>query len=489
MNLLVVDNPETWPLRVPGVPVVAARTYLTDPHYSDLKKATIFNLCRSYRYQDSGYYVSLLAMARGHRPLPSITTIQDMKTLAITRIVAGDLDDLIARCFRRIQSSTFTLSIYFGRNVATRYDEISSRLFKLFQAPLLRAEFEKEDDVWRVRTVRPIAARDVPESHHDFILEAATTFFAQKRIPSSRRTRSTYDLAILQNPQDMMPPSNKAALRKFVAAARRVGMSATFIEREDFGRLAEFDALFIRETTSVHHHTYRFARRAAAEGLVVIDDPDSIAKCANKVYMAELLTRHNIATPKTIVVHEQTRDHLGDRIGLPCILKQPDSAFSQGVMKVTTVEELEQAADKLLEKSDLIIAQEFVPTEFDWRIGVLDRQALFAAKYHMASKHWQIIKGEGKEVSFGNVEAVTLQDVPPGVIRIALRASRLIGDGLYGVDVKQIGRRIMIIEVNDNPNIDAGLEDKILGNALYDRIIGAIVTRLERNKKEVRARA
>jgi len=488
MNLLVVDNPDTWSLRVPGVPVVAARRYLTDSHYSDLKKATVFNLCRSYRYQSTGYYVSLLAMARGHRPLPSVTTIQDMKTLSITRVVAGDLDDLIARSLNRIQSETFTLSIYFGRNVAHRYDELSSRLFRLFQAPLLRAEFVREDDEWRLHTVRPIAARDVPAPHHDFVIEAADSFFAQKRIPSNRRTRSVYDLAILHNPNDPMPPSNKRALRRFIAAARRLGMNATLIERDDYGRLAEFDALFIRETTYVHHHTYRFARRAAADGLVVIDDPDSIAKCTNKVYLAELLARREIPTPRTIVVHEETRDNLSNRIGLPCILKQPDSSFSQGVVKVETEQELETVVDRLLEKSDLIIAQEFVPTEFDWRIGVLDRQPLFAAKYHMVPHHWQIIRNEARGTSFGNVEAVPLDQAPKNVVRTALGGARLIGSGLYGVDVKQIGRRALIVEINDNPNLDAGGEDKLLGNELYDRIMGVFFTRLELRKKGVRAK-
>jgi glutathione synthase/RimK-type ligase-like ATP-grasp enzyme len=61
-------------------------------------------------------------------------------------------------------------------------------------------------------------------------------------------------------------------------------MEPELIEKEDYGRLAEFDALFIRETTGVNHHTYRFARRAEAEGLVVVDDPQSILKCTNKVY-------------------------------------------------------------------------------------------------------------------------------------------------------------------------------------------------------------
>ena len=46
-------------------------------------------------------------------------------------------------------------------------------------------------------------------------------------------------------------------------AAESLAIRPELIDRDDYGRLAEFDALFIRETTYVNHHTYRFARRAA----------------------------------------------------------------------------------------------------------------------------------------------------------------------------------------------------------------------------------
>ena len=135
-TLIVVNNPQNWPLQIPGGEVISARTYLTDAKYSELRNAKVFNLCRSYSYQSIGYYVSLLAMARGHKPLPSISTIQDLKSLSIIRTVGDELEEIIQHSLRPIQSDSFTLSIYFGRNVAKRYDRLSSHLFKLFQAPL-----------------------------------------------------------------------------------------------------------------------------------------------------------------------------------------------------------------------------------------------------------------------------------------------------------------------------------------------------------------
>ena len=81
-------------------------------------------------------------------------------------------------------------------------------------------------------------------------------------------------------------------------------MDTKFIDKNDYGRLAEFDALFIRETTSVNHHTYSFARRAVAKKMVVVDDPESIFKCTNKVFLAEILERNRILIPKTLIIHK-----------------------------------------------------------------------------------------------------------------------------------------------------------------------------------------
>src|SRR5678815_5780301 len=103
-------------------------------------------------------------------------------------------------------------------------------------------------------------------------------------LPRRRGKKFKYDLAILVNPDENDPPSDAAALRKFGRAAESIGLDPQIITREDYRRVAEFDALFIRETTAVNHHTFRFSRRAPAEGLAVIDDPESIIRCSNEVY-------------------------------------------------------------------------------------------------------------------------------------------------------------------------------------------------------------
>jgi len=481
--LIVVNDPRKWPFNIPGVEVVDARSYLTKPQYSDLRSIKVFNLCRSYRYQTTGYYVSLLAEARGHKPRPSVTTIEDLKSQAMMRYVSSELEDLIQQSLSRIQSDRFTLSVYFGRNLAKRYDRLSRQLFALFESPLLRAHFVR-DKKWELQRVSTIAANDIPESHREFVVEVAAQHFAGRGSRIKKKAAPRYDLAILYRPDDPEPPSHTKALQKFIKAAELLGMRAELIEKDDFGRLAEFDALFIRETTAVNHHTYRFSRRAANEGLVVIDDPVSILRCTNKVYLAELAARHKIPTPKTMVVHKDNVEQLREEIGFPMVLKRPDSAFSAGVSKANNVIELEAELRRMLTDSDLVIAQEFLPTTFDWRIGVLDQRPLYACKYHMARNHWQIIKhnDQGKKADYGAVETIPVELAPKKAVAVALKAANFIGDGLYGVDVKQSDDNFYVIEVNDNPTIDSGEEDSILGDELYRRIMQVFLNRIEQRK-------
>ncbi len=476
-TLIVVDEPAEWPLHIPSAEVVAAAAYLTDGRFSGLRRPRVYNLCESYAYQASGYYVSLLAAARGHRPLPDVLTMQDIKTPALIR-PTEDLEEVMQRALADRIEERVELSVYFGHHPEPRFHRLAQALFNVFPVPLLRASFLRRQK-WRLQGLRPIPVGDIPAEQREFLRGAIEQHFA-RRMPEPKAPAVRFELAILANPADRSPPSDPPAIRRFEKAAEANGFEAEVIGPDDFGRLAEFDALFIRETTRVNHHTYRFAARARNEGLIVIDDPDSIVRCANKVYLAELLTRFGIPTPRTVIVHRNNVERVESELGLPCVLKQPDSSFSQGVFKAADRPALHAALRQMLEKSALVVAQEYLPTSFDWRVGVLDRKALYACRYYMARGHWQIYKQQaGGRVTGGRWDTLRIEDAPPGVIDLGVRAANAIGDGFYGVDIKEVDGRYVVIEVNDNPSVERGVEDQVLGEALYDAVMQVFRARLE----------
>lgn len=480
--VMILENPKDWSLSIQGVEILSAKDYLLGKDYSKLRNIKVFNLCKSYKYQSVGYYVSLLAEARGHKPIPSVTTIQDIKYKSIIRGISDEMDALIQKSLSQIKSKDFVLSIYFGKNLAKRYDKLSLQLFNLFPVPFLRASFTNNGK-WMLNDVEPIAANGIPEDHYPFVAEVAQQYFAKGRYKAPKSTKYRYHLGILYNAEDKTAPSNEKAIEKVIKAAGEYGISCETINKNDYGRIAEFDALFIRETTAVNHYTYRFARKAEGEGLVVIDDPSSILKCTNKVYLAELMDRYHIPAPKTTIIHRNNLEKKVKDLSFPIILKKPDSSFSQGVIKVEDKALFLKEARAMFSSSELIIAQEFIPTDFDWRIGMLDRKPLFACKYYMAKKHWQICKWENNgDKNEGKFETFPVEIVPKSVVQIAVKMANLVGDGLYGVDVKQIHKQCYVMEVNDNPNLDYGVEDSILKFDLYLRLMEVFLKRIEHLK-------
>jgi glutathione synthase/RimK-type ligase-like ATP-grasp enzyme len=488
-SLFVVDRRESWLTDfIPGAEVVPAEEYLTDPAYNHGRYQRVVNLCSCDRHQGKGQYVSLVAEARGQYAIPSVKTIEDMHSGLLLRLLPHDIDALVASPLPPNEAQVLEVDAYFGRDPTDRHASVSRRLFELVEAPFLRARFERTASTWQLSAITALELSEIPVQHRSRLVAAAQEIVTgQRREGLLSAASGPFSVAILHDGPQADSPSNDLALERFVAAARTLEMKAEIVDRHAVERLGAFDALFIRDTTNPGHYTYEFARRAAAAGLVVIDDPDSILQCNNKVYLHELLERHHVPMPKSTLVHRHNVDGIAATIAFPCILKEPGSAFSHGVTKVESASELAPALKRLLEKSDLIIAQEYIPTAFDWRVGVLDRRVLFVCKYFMAPDHWQVIKRDSAGRVEGRTIAVSVGEAPEIVVQTALRAANLIGAGFYGVDLKQADGACYVMEINDNPNVDGGNEDQVLGPALYREVMGVLKRRIAEGRHAVAA--
>lgn len=483
-NILVVDKEEQKLFFIKSgikVPVYTAFEYLTNDELRREKSVRVYNLSSSMEYQGIGYYVSLLAMARKHKIFPDVTIIQDLKLLVMQKFYSSELDELVQKKLTNLKGSEFELSIYFGKNLARTYDSLCWQLFNLVKAPIFRVYFKKEHR-WHLKSIKLLPFDSLNEVHQDFFISSAEEFLKKQPAIYTRPRAYIYDLAILYNPEEVSPPSNRKAISKFIRAGRRLGLRVDLLTKKEAGRVLEYDGLFLRETTNVNHHTYRIARRAEAEGLVVIDDPDSILKCSNKVFLEEILDKANIRRPKSYIIYHNNYKDIAAGITYPCVVKQPDSSFSEGVFKLTDYDNFLQVCERLFKISDLLIIQEYIPTEYDWRVGVLNNEIIFTCKYYMARGHWQILKHEGGVVDEGNFDTLTFNMVPDNIKQAALKAARLIGKGLYGIDLKEFKDKAYVIEINDNPNIDAGIEDQVSGDRLYERIIRYFIDTLDRNR-------
>jgi len=489
--VIVVEKASDWGSYYPSDNVVTAQDYLKEPIGSEGERTQVINLCRSYKYLGTGYYVSLLAEARGHKVIPSVRTINDLRRRSLYGLDIEDLNQKLAKFLPDGGRDTtdFSVLVYFGETASDSLEDIARQVFETFPGPILRIEFER-DRVWQIAAIKPTGLHTLSDAQEDAFAQALDKFSKKLwRKPRARR-KFRFDLAMLADPADPLPPSNKRALKAFVEAGAELGIDVDTIARNDYTRLAEYDGLFIRETTALDNHTYRFANKAEKEDMVVIDDPGSILRCTNKIYLHDLLKSRKLPTPRTeILYRDEPRwlAELPDVLGFPIVLKIPDGSFSRGIVKVENPEQLKKAADDLFQHTALVLAQEFMFTEFDWRIGILNREPLYACKYFMSRGHWQIYNHGAKSAAkSGGFETLPVRAAPSEVLKLAQRATTPIGDGLYGVDIKQAGDRVAIIEVNDNPSIDAGVEDAYLGDDLYRRIMDEFLRRMERKRLGLR---
>jgi glutathione synthase/RimK-type ligase-like ATP-grasp enzyme len=485
LHLIVVDREDDWKWPGPDRVVVTAKDFAANGAAKRFPPSSrVINFCRDYGYLALGYYASLLAEARGQRVIPPVEALLDLNWKRIYQADLPEINDLVRKSFTPAPGDplAFTVHLFFGAPDDARFREVARRIFDRFRCPILAIDLRHRKEGLEVVAIRPLSVRDLAPIQEPLFAQALDRY---TRV-SWRRSRAVhpavYYIAILHNPAELIPPSNERALKKFIRLGESLGVELELITRKDYNRLPEFDALFIRETTDLDDHTYRFAKKAEAEGMPVIDSPQSILKCANKIYLAELMAANGVPTPKTLAIDQRQLSRLETELGYPVVLKIPDGAFSRGVHKAENREQLKAIADRLFEESDLILAQEFVQTEFDWRVGVLNRKPIFVCQYFMAKGHWQVVKyaepGGDKYIEGGD-RTLAVDDAPAHVVALGTKAASLIGDGLYGVDIKETPRGPVVMEVNDNPNVDAGIEDAVLKDELYKLIVRDFIRRIE----------
>ncbi|MCH8501942.1 MAG: RimK family protein [Aliidiomarina sp.] len=481
--LIILDDLADWQPYHPSQSIISAADYILQ---ASKHRGPIINLCDDLSYLSTGYYVSLLAEARGQRALPSVSAINDLANLSHYQLFLNDNTRLLNRFVAQHQpdqTNKVKLLICFGRTAYVELEDLARRMFEAYPCPILEVEFRFEGR-WHLHAIRNRALSDLNDNEQTLFGESLEYF--SKRVWRKARSRKEYrfDLAILHDPDEKIPTSDKKALQKFIRAARENDIDAELITKADFNRLLEFDALFIRETTRINHYTYHFAKKAEANGMVVIDHPESILRCANKVFLNEMLEKNKVPQPRTeLLVMGDAIDYrdIGERFGYPVVLKIPDGSFSIGVEKARDEVEFRKVAGELFKMSTILLVQEFLPTEFDWRIGVLNNRVIYACKYFMARNHWQIYNhsSETSRGKSGSFACFGVHQVPKEVIKIAMQATRLVGDGLYGVDIKETAKGPVIIEINDNPSIDSGVEDLYLGDELYRMIMADFLRRLD----------
>ncbi len=273
--------------------------------------------------------------------------------------------------------------------------------------------------------------------------------------------------------------SERDALWKFKSAAESMGHIFKFIYKDDIPSISSYDALFIRATTDPSSCAYIVSRLAEQSGIKVIDDPHSIRICSNKVILHDLFQKNNIPSPKSMLFYgdysKEALEIIFRTLGFPLIIKTPYTRFSSHVEKASNETEFIGTSKHLLRKASVLVIQEYIQSDFDWRVGMLRNEVLYLCKYCIPQGGWKIkSKINGRNV-WGKTVPVPRESISPELMDISITLSKCVGDGLYGLDIKETESGFKVIEINDNPSIYAGYEDAA-NNDIYEKIITVLVS-------------
>ena len=287
--------------------MITTSDYLARPKlFAGAGRAKIINLSRSYNYQSKGYYASLLAEARGHRVIPSVETMLELREHKLYEHALPDLQEALnsaAHRARATEKTTFDLLFCFGLTQDPRFEAFGRLLFDWYRCPALEVTIRRANAGRSTACAPARSASSARRRRRSFAPRCISTPQRDWRNPRAR-TVAKYSLAVLYDPQEELPPSSVETIRYFQKFAERHSVDVELMTKRQLAELAEFDGLFIRATTSIDNYTYRFARRALQEGMPVIDDPVSMIRCTNKVYLHELMEAHGVPIPPTVMLAE-----------------------------------------------------------------------------------------------------------------------------------------------------------------------------------------
>lgn len=316
----------------------------------------------------------------------------------------------------------------------------------------------------------------IAEARGHVVVPSAAALVREEPAPRPRAPRGPQPvIGILYDESSILRPCRPDSVEYFRQIAASMGVATRVFDESDLGALDGCDALFIRTATRVGNAAWRFAVQAEAMGLRVIDDPASIVAASNKGYQVELFGRVGVPIPRSRLVRPGNVLDVAADIGFPCVLKQAWGCFGREVYKLDDVAALQARVIELYANDNLLVVQRFVRSEFDWRVGVLNGELLFAARYNYVPGYWKCSLWQGDEQAVGRTEAIPVAELPPAVGLVALHASRCIGRGLYGLDIKETDQGVTVLEINDNVDLDVDCEDAAEGEALYHKLIGALV--------------
>ncbi len=231
------------------------------------------------------------------------------------------------------------------------------------------------------------------------------------------------------------------------------------------------DAVIPRIGASVTFFGTAVVRQFEMMGVFTTTESQALVRSRDKLRSLQILSRARLGMPKTVFTNYsknvgEVMDHVG---GAPLIIKLLEGTQGLGVVLAETKNAAESVIEAFNGLQARVIIQEFIKEAggADVRVLVVDGHVVGA------------MKRQGKEGEFrsnlhrgGTASIIELTDEEENA---AIKAAKVMGLGVAGVDLLQSSRGPLILEVNSSPGLE-GIE-----RATGKDIAKTIIRYIERN--------
>ncbi len=230
----------------------------------------------------------------------------------------------------------------------------------------------------------------------------------------------------------------------------------------------ECEAIIPRIGYSITKQGTEKVRQFEGMGVIVMNSSDGITRSRDKLIAGQMMSVGGIPVPITaqVVSWEDTNRAIARVGGTPCVVKSTEGTHGSGVFLAHTEQHARQLVYQMLERGMKPLVQEYIKESHgkDIRALVVGGKVVACMRRRANGNEFRSNFHLG-----GSVEKV---EIDPGYEKIAVKAARILGLEIAGVDLLESERGALVLEVNSSPGLE-GIE-----KASESNVAGAIAERL-----------
>jgi ribosomal protein S6--L-glutamate ligase len=244
------------------------------------------------------------------------------------------------------------------------------------------------------------------------------------------------------------------------------------------GRLEEYDAVIPRIGASITFYGTAVLRQFEMMGTFPLNESVAVTRSRDKLRSLQLLSRRGIGLPVTGFA--RTTKDIGDLIqmvgGAPLVVKLLEGTQGIGVVLCETKKAAESVLEAFMGLDVSIMVQEYIK-----EAGGADIRCFVVGGKVVAAIKRQAQPGEFRS-NLHRGGSASLIKITPEERSTAVRAAKIMGLNVAGVDLLRSNHGPLVMEVNSSPGVE-GIE-----SATGKDVAGMIVGFLEKNAEKDKTR-